>query len=227
MNIRALATDYDGTIAWHGVVEPSTCRALQQFKDSGRKLLLVTGREIPDLLSVFSEPTLFDLIVAENGALLYHPDTRKTRVLASEPPAQFVDALREDGVHPLSIGRGIVATQENYHGVVSQIITELALDWRIIMNKGALMVLPSHVNKATGLHEALREFNISPAEVVGVGDAENDAVFLELCGLSAAVSNALPDLKSKVTHVCRGDHGAGVEELIASVLSRPAVMAAS
>ena len=53
MNVRALATDYDGTIAWHGTVEPCTCRALQQFKDSGRELLLVTGRELPDLFSVF------------------------------------------------------------------------------------------------------------------------------------------------------------------------------
>src|SRR5687767_1203881 len=66
MKYRLLATDYDGTIAHHGAVAPSTVAALQRFKDSGRKVILVTGREIPDLESVFSETAIFDLIVAEN-----------------------------------------------------------------------------------------------------------------------------------------------------------------
>ena len=220
MNVRALATDYDGTIAWHGTVEPCTCRALQQFKDSGRKLLLVTGRELPDLFSVFTEPDLFDLIVAENGALLYDPATKETRILAPTPSTLFVEHLRQAGVHPLSVGRVIVATQENYYGVVSQIITDLALDLRIIMNKGALMVLPGQINKATGLLEALYQLNIPAAEVVGMGDAENDHAFLELCGFSAAVANALPGLKANVRFVTRGDHGAGVEELISTLLHR-------
>src|SRR3954470_6554178 len=128
MNFRALATDYDGTIAWHGAVEPSTIRALEKWKDSRRTLLLVTGREIHDLFKVFSEATLFDLIVAENGALIYQPVTKETRALAPCPAREFVDALREADVHPLSVGNVIVATQENYYGVVLQIITELALD---------------------------------------------------------------------------------------------------
>jgi hypothetical protein len=99
MDIAALATDYDGTIAWHGAVEPSTCRALQRFKDAGGKSLLVTGRELSDLLKAFGEPNLFDRVIAENGALLYDPATRATRVLAPPPSERFVDALRQAGVH--------------------------------------------------------------------------------------------------------------------------------
>ena len=219
MNIRALATDYDGTIAWHGAVEPSTCRAFQEFKDSGRKLLLVTGREMHDLLSVFGEPQLFDIIVAENGGVLYHPATKASRILAPRSSPQFVDQLRHAGVHPLSVGEVIVATQENYYGVVARIIQDLALDLRIIMNKGALMVLPSQINKATGLLEALYELGIPACEVAGVGDAENDFVFLELCGFSAAVANALPGLKSAVNLVTRGNHGCGVEELLSKIMT--------
>ena len=48
MNFRAIATDYDGTLAWHAVVTESTYASLKQFKQSGRKLLLVTGRELPE-----------------------------------------------------------------------------------------------------------------------------------------------------------------------------------
>jgi len=222
MNLRALATDYDGTIAWHGAVEHSTVRALQKWKETGRRLLMVTGREIPDLCKVFSEANLFDVIVAENGGLIYRPATKETRTLAPEPLREFVGELREAGVHPLSVGNVIVATQENYYGVVLQIITEMGLDLQIIMNKGALMILPTQINKATGLIEALYEMDIPASEVVGVGDAENDFAFLELCGFSAAVANSVPGLKSAVSYVTNGDHGGGVEELIARVLANEA-----
>src|SRR5689334_6828176 len=112
MRYQALATDYDGTLATHSLVEPAAIAALQRLKASGRKLLLVTGREIPDLFNVFQQPELFDLIVAENGALLHYPQTRQERVLVEGPPGRFVDLLRQRGLSPLSVGRVIVATTE-------------------------------------------------------------------------------------------------------------------
>jgi len=51
-------------------------------------------------------------------------------------------------------------------------IRRLGLELQIIFNKGAVMVLPAGVNKATGLTAALTELELSPHEVVGVGDAE-------------------------------------------------------
>jgi hydroxymethylpyrimidine pyrophosphatase-like HAD family hydrolase len=90
----------------------------------------------------------------------------------------------------------------------------------VVLNKGALMVLPPHVDKATGLISALAELKLSPAEVAGVGDAENDHAFLHICGLSAAVANALPSLKAQVHYVTQASHGAGIEELIARLLAK-------
>jgi HAD superfamily hydrolase (TIGR01484 family) len=69
MYFIALATDYDGTIAEDGVVADATLEALRELKQSGRKLFLVTGRQLPDLRNVLPEIALFDLIVAENGGL--------------------------------------------------------------------------------------------------------------------------------------------------------------
>src|SRR5438067_12736811 len=84
----------------------------------------------------------------------------------------------------------------------------------VIFNKGSVMVLPSGVNKATGLTAALAELGLAPEHTVGVGDAENDHAFLSLCGCGAAVANALPALKEKADLVTRGARGAGVTELI-------------
>jgi len=219
MKTRGLATDYDGTIASHGLVAASTSDALQQFKESGRKLILVTGRELSDLFNIFPQTRIFDRVVAENGAVLYQPETERVKVLAPSPPVQFLNCLRERGVRSLSIGQVIVATQETYHGVVSRIIEELQLDLQIILNKGAVMVLPREVDKATGLLAALEELGIAPSDIVGVGDAENDHAFLRICGCSAAVANALPSLKDEVRIMTASNHGRGVEELIARILA--------
>ena len=80
----------------------------------------------------------------------------------------------------------------------------------MIFNKGAVMVLPAGVNKASGLQAALEELNLSLHNAVGVGDAENDHAFLSICECSVAVANALPAVKDKADIVTCGDHGAGV-----------------
>ena len=80
---------------------------------------------------------------------------------------------------PLSVGRSIVATWEPNEGLVLQAIKELGLELEIIFNKGAVMILPSGVNKATGLVAALDELELSPHNVIGVGDAQNDHAFLQ------------------------------------------------
>lgn len=53
MRYVALATDYDGTLAHDGKVDDATLTALEKLSASGRKLLLVTGRHLPDLKNVF------------------------------------------------------------------------------------------------------------------------------------------------------------------------------
>lgn len=215
----ALATDYDGTIAQNGVVTENTRRALSRWKEAGRKLILVTGRELPDLQRVCPFTKLFDSIVAENGALLYWPATDKKRLLAEPSPPEFVNRLRAKGVSHLSVGESIVATQETYKGVVLETIEELGLKLKVILNKGSLMVLPTNVDKATALTEAAKAMGLSLSDIVGVGDAENDQVFLALCGYSAAVGNALPFLKKQVRYVAKATHGAGVEGLIEKLLT--------
>ena len=214
MRYHALACDYDGTIAHDGKVDEATVAGLERLAGSGRKLLLVTGRELDDLLRVFPEVELFDLVVAENGALLYRPADRSATPLAERPPEAFAAALRDRGVDPLSVGRVIVATWHPNETTVLEVIRELGLELEIIFNKGAVMVLPPGVNKASGLAAALAELGLSPHNTVGVGDAENDHAFLSLCEVAVAVANALPALKDRCDAVTDGARGSGVVELV-------------
>ncbi|MDD5198612.1 MAG: HAD family hydrolase [Terrimicrobiaceae bacterium] len=217
MKWLAFATDFDGTIATDGMVDEATMQALQRVRDAGAATFLVTGRGLKDFAGAPGVMGLFDSVVAENGGVLYSPLTKETRVMAPPPPPQFAAELGRRGI-PVAAGQVIVATVEPHEVAVLELIKEMALELHVIFNKGAVMVLPAGVNKASGLQAALDIRGILFSGVVGVGDAENDHAFLERCGLSAAVANALPALKERVNFVTRSNAGAGVAELIDSLL---------
>jgi hydroxymethylpyrimidine pyrophosphatase-like HAD family hydrolase len=199
MTYRALATDFDGTLAFEGRVEAATLAALERARAAGHRLIMVTGRELHDLFNTFEHSHLFDRIVAENGAVLYDPANESIDSIAPGAPPALVARLEEQKV-PLSVGHSIVATVEPYEHQVLAAIRDLGLEWHVIFNKGSVMALP----------------------------AENDHAFMRMCGLAVAVANALPSVKENAHLVTRGARGDGVTELIeqwlASTLPHPAAV---
>lgn len=219
MRYIALACDYDGTIARDGKVDEKTLRSLEQLSASGRTLILVTGRKLADLLNIFPAVEIFDRVVAENGAVLYCPASKQTKCLAEAPNELLIRQLETKGVTPLSAGMSIIATHVPHETTILEEIHAMGLELQVIFNKGAVMILPGGVNKASGLTAALADLSLSPHNTVGIGDAENDHTFLSLCECSAAVSNALPAIKERVDLVMLGVHGAGAVELIDKLIS--------
>lgn len=219
MRYVILASDYDGTLAENGRVSESTLQSLQRFRQSGRKLVLITGRVLSDLESIFSHLNLFDRVVAENGAVLYDPATRETKLLAPAPKQALVEALIRRGVRPLGVGQAIVSTWQPHETEVLQVIRELGLELQVIFNKGAVMILPSGINKRSGLNAALDALAISRHNVAAVGDAENDHAFLEFCECAVAVANAHEAVKETADFTTQAARGEGVAELIEMILS--------
>ena len=164
MRYLALASDYDNTLAANGRVADATRAALGRLRASGRRAILVTGRRLDDLLRVCDCIDFFDYVVAENGALVYDPQSRDITLLADPPPEQFIAALRRRGVQPLEVGKVIVATHAPQETLVIETIRELGLELQVIFNREAVMVLPAGINKASGTKLALRNLGMSPHE---------------------------------------------------------------
>jgi hydroxymethylpyrimidine pyrophosphatase-like HAD family hydrolase len=215
---QLLATDYDDTLATTGRIAPEVIEGLNRLRAAGRRAILVTGRELDDLLDVCPEIQLFERVVAENGAVLFRPAGRETVLLADPPPRAFCEALRRESI-PFSTGRIIVGTHVPHDEQVLETIRKLGLELQLIFNKGAVMVLPSGTNKATGLQTALEELRVSAARVIAIGDAENDHALLRMCGCGAAVANAIPSLKEEADIVTHAKNGRGVLEVIDAMLS--------
>src|SRR5262249_58430877 len=134
--------------------------------------------------------------------------SREQKVLAEAPKQDFLDALGAEGVR-FDLGRSIVASWTPAEVRILKVIKRLGLDYQVIFNKGAVMVLPSGINKATGLRAALEELQLSPHNTVAIGDAENDHAFLSASECGVAVENALPALKEKADAGMAGDQGSG------------------
>ena len=210
---RLLATDYDGTIAFEGKIEQDAIDSLRRVLDAGRYLILVTGRELSDLFNTCDHVELFQLVVAENGAVIYEPPTTRIHVVSAAPPRSLTERLTQMNV-PFSTGHSVVATVEPHEQHVIAAIHDLGLDWHVIFNKGSVMVLPSDTTKATGLSQALDMIGVPWTATIGAGDAENDLPFLRRCGFAAAVANALPSVQEIADLVTAAPRGTGVAELI-------------
>ncbi|MBV9726232.1 MAG: HAD-IIB family hydrolase [Gammaproteobacteria bacterium] len=219
MQLAAFAFDYDGTLARNGRVAEATVDGLRRLKAAGQRLLLLSGRELPDLQTAFPAYDIFDAVVAENGGLLLRPALHEERVLGSPPPPALVASLQQRRIEPLSVGRSIIATRQPNEAAVLEAIRECGVEWQIVFNKGAVMCLPAGVNKASGLRAALDALELSPLNVCATGDAENDHAMLAACGYRAAVANAIDALKANADFISRGADGAGVIELIEGFLT--------
>ena len=214
MNIHVFATDYDGTIAEGNRVSDATARALERVRATGRKLLLVTGRMLPDLQSVCPDVNrMFDAVVAENGALVYFPERREIRALGDPPEPALIEALQRRGV-PFALGSAILATDAPFAEAALAAIHETGVERTLVFNKGALMLLPAGVTKGTGLRAALATLELSPHNMVGIGDAENDHAFLSICECAVAVADAIPALRERADYVTRGMAARGAVEFI-------------
>ena len=99
MRYLALCCAYDGTLATNGRLLPDTVEALERLVASGRRLIMVTGRELDDLQGVCERLDLFEYVVAETGALLYQPSTRAEKTLAPRPPAVLLEPAAAKPLH--------------------------------------------------------------------------------------------------------------------------------
>src|SRR3972149_3658856 len=104
MHISVVATDFDGTISEGDRLAPEAGRALHRLREAGYFTALVSGRSFDFLRDLQQREQAFDRIVAENGAVVYNPQTDELRLPFGEVPADLLDMLDRGG-GPL--GRGM------------------------------------------------------------------------------------------------------------------------
>ncbi len=206
MLVKLLACDYDGTLASEDRIAPAVLAALERARAAGVALVLVSGRTFFDLTRVCDRLELFDVVVAENGAVLYVPAAGVLRDQAPPPPPRLLAELARRGI-PYERGRVVVGTPRAAEAQVRAVLDALGLDMDVVPNRGRLMLLPPGVSKGSGLRQVIRDLRLSFHDVLGIGDAENDLSLLDACGFTACPADAIPALQARVDWVLSGPDG--------------------
>lgn len=225
MKLSAFALDYDGTIAKDGAFDPDVRQAIAEVRRRGILVVLVTGRRLAHLRESAGSLDCFDMVVAENGAVLESPSSGRHAVVGHPPPPAFLDALRQFAV-PFDTGEVIVEADATHAIAILRAIRSLELPLVLSFNRSRVMVLPPAVSKSTGLRQALHTLRVSLHNTVGIGDAENDHDLLDACEAGAAVEWGSRALCAVADDVIRGAPGRAVADYIRRVARQPRLSAA-
>jgi hydroxymethylpyrimidine pyrophosphatase-like HAD family hydrolase len=225
MKLAALALDYDGTIADHGALNPAVREAVADARRRGITVILATGRRLPELHRVAGDLTCFDIIVAENGAMLEFTASARTVRLGRPPPPAVLDAMTREGI-PFEVGSSVIEAEARWGPRIVEIVRDLQQPLILTFNRSRLMVLPPGVCKSAGLRRALHAQRLSIHNVVGVGDAENDHDLLDACEVGAAVAWGSPALRAVADEVIEGSGPADVAPFIRRLARQPRLSAA-
>lgn len=223
MYCRAIACDFDGTGAENGQLAPEVSAALGTARCQGIATLMVTGRVLEEIQVACPDLSVFDAVVAENGALIWFPPSNHRIQMGIPPPDSFLGELRAQNV-PFHTGAVVVGTWSRYAGQVLELIHRSGLDSQIIFNREALMILPSGINKAFGVRRALEEFRRSEKNLVAIGDAENDVPLLAAAEVGLAPRNSVPAVAALADDRLAHPGGAGVARYVYDILERGGIM---
>ncbi len=116
MNYQVVALDLDGTLLTPDKkILPESLSALKKVRESGAKVIIVTGRHFVAIHPFYQALELDTPAICCNGALLY--DYQEKKVLASDPlearqATQLIDLLDSYNVHSLMYADDAMIYQE-------------------------------------------------------------------------------------------------------------------
>ena len=168
MKFAALALDYDGTIATDGMLHARVREAIGEVRQRGIAVVLVTGRRLPDLRRVSGDLTCFDVVVAENGAVLDFPASGRHVLLGHPPGPDVLQELRRRHIDVVA-GECVLEAEATSAAAILEVIQTLEQPLILAFNRSRVMVLPQAVSKSTGLRQALFALRLSIHNTASAG----------------------------------------------------------
>lgn len=83
---------------------------------------------------------------------------------------------------------------------------------------GTVDVLPANCSKGEAIKKLAEYLGVNMADIVAVGDHQNDLEMIVSAGTGAAVANASEELKQAADYVCKNELCAGVIEVVERVI---------
>ena len=220
MKYRLLALDLDGTLLnSQKEITPEVRKALAWAKERGVYVVLSTGRIVGEAAEFARELPCEDLMVTAGGTAI--ATASDERILQSwdmpcEIGAKAVEAVQSRPVRVMIyVGSKIYINEYSNRDFVANYRVEGFHANKIVVEDIAGEIRRNHLNVtkvyALGEREML---GITPAEMVAIGDSDNDAEMLRAVGMPVAMGNADAALKNLAKYITADCDHDGVAQAV-------------
>lgn len=231
--------DMDGTLLTSSnVILESSKMILKKMKENGKKIIIVTGRNISKALPYISED-FADYLLTNNGCIWYSLRDRKIIrqigldlevILILKKYGTLIERVYVDSKMFTIVSQAIKYIEENrnilqlsihfydqekYAEVLSEIKDGYSkIDAQIMQDSFRsnqwLDILPEGNNKGSNCVLLSKYLNIDSNNMLCFGDGLNDLSMFEVCKVAVAMGNALPELKRLATYITDSNDEDGI-----------------
>ncbi len=217
---RAIIADFDRTL----IEKPAKAvfdkndidiELFQQLKKTGLKLLLATGRPLEYVIEMDRQiPGIWNCIIAENGAILYFPLSKRTFTITTETMQECRKRMAELDLPETTYGRVMIGAPIRFEKIIQNHLADIWDKLEITQNVDNLIICPLLVGKGYGVRIGLQYLGIDPERTIIFGDAQNDLDMFLNPGYKIAVQNADEKLKRLANHVTKEPANRGIREVL-------------
>lgn len=197
--------DLDSTLAPIGLgMGEEELKLFRELEETGVKVAICSGKTCDYLCGFMRQVGLkAPILIGENGAVIRFgvdlPPKQHYRVPfskeATESLQKIRQVLKERFPHiwfqPNKIGVTPFPTSEKEFEEIEKILEEHKkelIDVKVYRHVDSFDIVPAQIDKAVGISYLLKIMNISPKDIITVGDGVNDYAMFELAGLSIGVN---------------------------------------
>ncbi|MCX9085469.1 MAG: phosphoglycolate phosphatase [Candidatus Methanoperedens sp.] len=219
MSFKAVAVDIDGTITYSD--RSIDCRAVAALRSLNIPVVIATGNVLCVARAVAKLLGTGGILIAENGGVvecgrvesdISHMKECNDALEILEKHFTLERLDPEARITEIGLRRNFDAQEAR------TLLGDAAVD--IVDTGFAIHIKSKKINKGTGLKRIAQMMGIDARDFVAIGDSPNDIEMIKAAGLGVAVGNAHPDLKEAAGLVTKGEHGAGVKEVLGELRKR-------
>lgn len=176
----------------------------------------LTLADVQTLLAVAKDLQMPMDVLSDEVVLSFATSTYQTIYPQLNPLLTFVATQEKELSTQRLYNKAVVAYhQEKLAEWIPAIPTAIKEQFEVIKTRSNLLeFMPKGVTKASGIALLAEELGLVPAEIMAIGDEENDLSMIEYAGIGVAMANATAEVKRVADVVTTSNEEDGVAQAI-------------
>ena len=235
MEIKAIATDLDGTITNRaGILNLDAIKRIRSLQKNNIPVIIVSGQNVYSASTLSYYMGASYLTVAENGGAISYFFSQHILLGSRKPAEDGLEALKsefgDDKIRPTMNAhlryRDITLQKRFNIKHAREHLESMNSKAKLLDSSYVFHILDKTISKGNGLIEGIKTYNkknklddpIKMSNIISIGDAENDKDLLDVTSYKIALRHSPRSLREVADYVTTKRYGKGFCEAIDHVI---------